>query len=194
MGALTFAKSSKASEAGALWDRSLPRSVSETGRRSVGNRKERLRDYASSPDEISQKQQGVSSWEGQSLEHRQGDWSLPPPVADEGRRNVGNRKERLRDYASSPEMSRSPEGGEGSELSAPSGRNSEAEHRKLKGVLARLFSFPGCPPIRPLGPAQRVPVEKKVKKKEARSCFALPTRTGNSVVLLTPCFPLTHHF
>ena len=33
-------------------DRSLPRSMSETGRRSVGNRKEhRLRcDYASSPD------------------------------------------------------------------------------------------------------------------------------------------------
>ena len=32
------------------WDRSLPRPVGETGRRSVGNRKERLRDYASSPD------------------------------------------------------------------------------------------------------------------------------------------------
>ena len=30
-------------------DRSLPRPVGETGRRSVGNRKERLRDYASSP-------------------------------------------------------------------------------------------------------------------------------------------------
>jgi len=28
------------------------------------------------------------------------DWSLPPPVAETGRRNVGNRKERLRDYAS----------------------------------------------------------------------------------------------
>ena len=32
-------------------DRSLPRPVGETGRRSVGNRKERLRDYASSPDD-----------------------------------------------------------------------------------------------------------------------------------------------
>ena len=31
------------------------------------------------------------------------DWSLPPPVAETGRRNVGNRKERLRDYASSPD-------------------------------------------------------------------------------------------
>ena len=30
-------------------DRSLPRPVGEAGRRSVGNRKERLRDYASSP-------------------------------------------------------------------------------------------------------------------------------------------------
>ena len=33
-----------------VWDRSLPRPVGEAGRRSVGNRKERLRDYASSPD------------------------------------------------------------------------------------------------------------------------------------------------
>ena len=33
-----------------LGDRSLPPAVRETGRRSVGNRKERLRDYASSPD------------------------------------------------------------------------------------------------------------------------------------------------
>ena len=31
------------------WDRSLPPPVAEAGRRSVGNRKERLRDYASSP-------------------------------------------------------------------------------------------------------------------------------------------------
>ena len=30
------------------------------------------------------------------------DRSLPPPVAETGRRSVGNRKERLRDYASSP--------------------------------------------------------------------------------------------
>ncbi len=30
------------------------------------------------------------------------DWSLPRPVGEAGRRNVGNRKERLRDYASSP--------------------------------------------------------------------------------------------
>ena len=29
--------------------------------------------------------------------------SLPPPVAEEGKRSAGNRKERLRDYASSPE-------------------------------------------------------------------------------------------
>ena len=34
-----------------VWDRSLPPSVTEAGRRSVGNRKERLRDYASSPDQ-----------------------------------------------------------------------------------------------------------------------------------------------
>ena len=33
-------------------DRSLPRPVGETGRRSVGNRKERLRDYSSSPDRL----------------------------------------------------------------------------------------------------------------------------------------------
>ena len=33
-----------------------------------------------------------------------GDWSLPPPVADMGRRNVGNRKERLRDYAGFSEV------------------------------------------------------------------------------------------
>ena len=32
------------------WDRSLPRPVGETGRRSVGNGKERLRDYAGFPD------------------------------------------------------------------------------------------------------------------------------------------------
>ena len=32
-----------------VWDRSLPRPVGETGRRSVGNGKERLRDYASFP-------------------------------------------------------------------------------------------------------------------------------------------------
>ena len=31
------------------WDRSLPRPVGETGRRSVGNGKERLRDYAGFP-------------------------------------------------------------------------------------------------------------------------------------------------
>ena len=32
------------------------------------------------------------------------DWSLPPPVAETGRRNVGNRKERhWRDYASFPD-------------------------------------------------------------------------------------------
>ena len=110
-------------------------------------------------------------------------------MADDGRRNVGNRKERLRDYASSPEMSKSPEGGEGSELSAPSGRNSEAEHRKLKGVLARLFSFPGCPPIRPLGPAQRVPAGETTEKKEARKTFVLQTYTGKTVALRTPCFP-----
>ena len=28
------------------------------------------------------------------------DWSLPPPVAEAGRQNVGSCKERLRDYAS----------------------------------------------------------------------------------------------
>ena len=33
-----------------VWDRSLPRPVGETGRRSVGNGKERLRDYAGFPD------------------------------------------------------------------------------------------------------------------------------------------------
>ena len=33
-----------------VWDRSLPPPVAEAGKRSVGNRKERLRDYASSPD------------------------------------------------------------------------------------------------------------------------------------------------
>jgi len=32
-----------------VWDRSLPRPVGETGRRSVGNGKERLRDYAGFP-------------------------------------------------------------------------------------------------------------------------------------------------
>ena len=39
----------------ALWDRSLPPPVAETGRRSVGNRKERPegRDYASSQEEES---------------------------------------------------------------------------------------------------------------------------------------------
>ena len=30
------------------------------------------------------------------------DRSSPPPVADQGERSVGNRKERLRDYANSP--------------------------------------------------------------------------------------------
>ena len=39
-----------AKRAWGLGDHSLPRPVGETGRRSVGNRKERLRDYASSPD------------------------------------------------------------------------------------------------------------------------------------------------
>ena len=33
-----------------VWDRSLPRPVGKTGRRSVGNGKERLRDYAGFPD------------------------------------------------------------------------------------------------------------------------------------------------
>ncbi len=33
-----------------LWDRSCPPPVADSGQRSVGNRKERLRDYASSPD------------------------------------------------------------------------------------------------------------------------------------------------
>ena len=33
-----------------FWDRSLPRPVGETGRRSVGNGKARLRDYAGFPD------------------------------------------------------------------------------------------------------------------------------------------------
>ena len=28
---------------------------------------------------------------------------MPPPVAEEGKRSAGNRKERLRDYASSPD-------------------------------------------------------------------------------------------
>ena len=32
-----------------VWDRSLPRPVGGTGRRSVGNGKERLRDYAGFP-------------------------------------------------------------------------------------------------------------------------------------------------
>ena len=56
----------------ALWDRSRAPPVAEAARRSVGNRKERLRDYASSPGEAA-------------------------------RRSVGNRKEHLRDYASSPD-------------------------------------------------------------------------------------------
>jgi len=33
-----------------VWDRSLPPPVAEAGRRSVGNGKERLRDYAGFPD------------------------------------------------------------------------------------------------------------------------------------------------
>jgi len=33
-----------------VWDRSSPPPVADAGERSVGNRKERLRDYASSPD------------------------------------------------------------------------------------------------------------------------------------------------
>ena len=38
----------------ALWDRSRAPPVAEAARRSVGNRKERLRDYASSPGEAAQ--------------------------------------------------------------------------------------------------------------------------------------------
>ena len=38
----------------ALWDRSRAPPVAEAARRSVGNRKERLRDYASSPDDTAQ--------------------------------------------------------------------------------------------------------------------------------------------
>ena len=77
------------------WDRSLPPPVAETGRRSVGNRKEhRLRcDYASSPDHCPLRGSGSRS--------------LPPAVRDEGRRSAGNRKERRlrRDYASFPDSS-----------------------------------------------------------------------------------------
>ena len=36
--------------------RSLPRPVDEAGRRSVGNRKKRLRDYASSPEKVARLQ------------------------------------------------------------------------------------------------------------------------------------------
>ena len=39
-----------------LWHRSLLRPVGETGRRSVENRKERLRDYASSPEKVVRRQ------------------------------------------------------------------------------------------------------------------------------------------
>ena len=61
--------------------------MGETGRRSVGNRKERLRDYASSPGECGMKSL-KQVW----------DRSLPRPVGETGRRSVGNGKERLRDY------------------------------------------------------------------------------------------------
>ena len=53
-------------------DWSLPRPVGETGRRNVGNRKERQARLCEFP----------------------GIWSLPRPVGETGRRNVGNRKER----------------------------------------------------------------------------------------------------
>ena len=55
-----------------VWDWSLPRPVGETGRRNVGNCKERKARLCELP----------------------GIWSLPRPVGETGRRNVGNRKER----------------------------------------------------------------------------------------------------
>ena len=64
-------------------DRSLPRSMSETGRRSVGNRKEhRLRcDYASSPDS--------GPWQGSGAGPLSGVWGGNPNVPQgEAQRNA----------------------------------------------------------------------------------------------------------
>ena len=41
-----------------VWDRSSPPPVAEIGERSVGNRKERLRDYANFPDRQPKKSTG----------------------------------------------------------------------------------------------------------------------------------------
>ena len=70
----------------------------QLARRSVGNGKERLRDYAGFPD----RQPNAPMREAQKKQESQRDRSLPRPVGETGRRSVGNRKERLRDYASSP--------------------------------------------------------------------------------------------
>ena len=63
------------------WDRSLPRPVGETGRRSVGNRKERPKGATM---RVSRTQRPLRG---------SGSRSLPPAVRDEGRRSAGNRKE-----------------------------------------------------------------------------------------------------
>ena len=60
-------------------------------------------------------------------------------------------------------------------------KGDEEESRGRRGGM--------CPPIRPLGPAQRVPAGKTTEKKEARKTFVLQTYTGKTVVLRTPCFP-----
>ena len=60
-------------------------------------------------------------------------------------------------------------------------KGAEKESRGRRGGM--------CPPIRPLGPAQRVPAGKTTEKKEARKTFVLQTYTGKTVVLRTPCFP-----
>ena len=105
-------------------------------------------------------------------------------MADEGRRNVGNRKERLRDYASFPELSRSPErakacrrqwrikAGEAPEIarSAETARLCEFPGRGIGAERAQwakqrsgasetersactTIQFPGVPPNPPFGPS-----------------------------------------
>ena len=83
----------------------------------------------------------------------QGDRSLPPPVADEGRRSVGNRKERRLccDYASFPDSG--PWWGlRDWSRARPVGETARRNVWKRKGALARLFRFqdgrPNVPPTR----------------------------------------------
>ena len=63
-------------------------------------------------------------------------------------------------------------------------RDAKGDEKESRGRRGGM-----CPPIRPLGPAQRVPAGKTTEKKEARKTFILQTYTGKTVVLRTPCFP-----